>query len=79
MAELLGWARIPKAAHESPPPTAKTVSPRDAIEKRIKRHASEAVANRFGELPFLFKVLCAAQPLSIQVRTRINATRKSVS
>ncbi len=27
----------------------------------------EAVANRFGELPFLFKVLCAAQPLSIQV------------
>lgn len=27
----------------------------------------EAVANRFGELPFLFKVLCATQPLSIQV------------
>lgn len=25
------------------------------------------VAQRFGELPFLFKVLCAAQPLSIQV------------
>ncbi len=25
------------------------------------------VAARFGELPFLFKVLCAAQPLSIQV------------
>lgn len=27
----------------------------------------ESVAKRFGELPFLFKVLCAAQPLSIQV------------
>lgn len=27
----------------------------------------DAVAKRFGELPFLFKVLCAAQPLSIQV------------
>ncbi|MRT39779.1 mannose-6-phosphate isomerase [Enterobacteriaceae bacterium RIT702] len=26
-----------------------------------------AVAERFGELPFLFKVLCADQPLSIQV------------
>ncbi|MGL4858928.1 MAG: mannose-6-phosphate isomerase [Enterobacteriaceae bacterium] len=25
------------------------------------------VAGRFGQLPFLFKVLCAAQPLSIQV------------
>ncbi|MCX2959330.1 MAG: mannose-6-phosphate isomerase, partial [Serratia symbiotica] len=25
------------------------------------------IANRFGELPFLFKVLCADQPLSIQV------------
>ncbi len=28
---------------------------------------SKAVAARFGELPFLFKVLCADQPLSIQV------------
>nr|WP_314420072.1 mannose-6-phosphate isomerase [uncultured Erwinia sp.] len=27
----------------------------------------EAVAKRFNELPFLFKVLCADQPLSIQV------------
>lgn len=27
----------------------------------------EKVAARFGELPFLFKVLCAEQPLSIQV------------
>lgn len=27
----------------------------------------DAVAQRFGELPFLFKVLCAEQPLSIQV------------
>ncbi|MQK21833.1 mannose-6-phosphate isomerase, partial [Escherichia coli] len=27
----------------------------------------DKVAQRFGELPFLFKVLCAAQPLSIQV------------
>lgn len=27
----------------------------------------EVIAARFGELPFLFKVLCAGQPLSIQV------------
>lgn len=44
-----------------------TVSLRDAIEKNKTALLGEAVARRFGELPFLFKVLCAAQPLSIQV------------
>ena len=33
----------------------------------VPRSLCDAVAQRFGELPFLFKVLCAAQPLSIQV------------
>jgi mannose-6-phosphate isomerase len=33
-----------------------------------------AVAERFGELPFLFKVLCAAQPLSIQVHPNKQAS-----
>lgn len=64
-----GWARIPKAARESPPPTAKPSPLRDAIEKNKTAMLGEAVANRFGELPFLFKVLCAAQPLSIQVHS----------
>jgi mannose-6-phosphate isomerase len=33
-----------------------------------------SVAERFGELPFLFKVLCAAQPLSIQVHPNKQAS-----
>ncbi|MFO6426881.1 type I phosphomannose isomerase catalytic subunit [Escherichia coli] len=37
------------------------------IESNKSTLLGEAVAKRFGELPFLFKVLCAAQPLSIQV------------
>ncbi|WP_299997145.1 mannose-6-phosphate isomerase [uncultured Cedecea sp.] len=35
----------------------------------------EAVASRFGELPFLFKVLCAGQPLSIQVHPDLQAAQ----
>jgi len=35
----------------------------------------EAVATRFGELPFLFKVLCAGQPLSIQVHPNRQAAQ----
>jgi mannose-6-phosphate isomerase len=31
---------------------------------------------RFGELPFLFKVLCAAQPLSIQVHPNKQASEE---
>ncbi|ECG8588863.1 mannose-6-phosphate isomerase [Salmonella enterica subsp. salamae] len=44
-----------------------TVALRDAIENHKTALLGDAVAKRFGELPFLFKVLCAAQPLSIQV------------
>jgi mannose-6-phosphate isomerase len=40
---------------------------RDLIEADKTRLLGENVAARFGELPFLFKVLCAEQPLSIQV------------
>lgn len=40
---------------------------RDIIDGNRVALLGEAVAERFGELPFLFKVLCAAQPLSIQV------------
>lgn len=40
---------------------------RDVIEANPLATLGEAVVNRFGELPFLFKVLCAEQPLSIQV------------
>lgn len=40
---------------------------RQLIDSDPSGHLGDAVAKRFGELPFLFKVLCAAQPLSIQV------------
>ena len=40
---------------------------RDVIDGAKSALLGETVAERFGELPFLFKVLCAAQPLSIQV------------
>ncbi|MCZ5911339.1 hypothetical protein O5154_29220, partial [Escherichia coli] len=39
----------------------------DVIESDKSTLLGEAVAKRFVELPFLFSVLFAAQPLSIQV------------
>jgi len=49
---------------------------RDLIENNSTAMLGEAVAQRFGELPFLFKVLCAAQPLSIQVHPSKQAAEK---
>ncbi|MDX5626870.1 MULTISPECIES: mannose-6-phosphate isomerase [unclassified Brenneria] len=40
---------------------------REVIAEDLTGHLGADVARRFGELPFLFKVLCADQPLSIQV------------
>ncbi len=40
---------------------------RDIIEADPEAMLGYAVAKRFGELPFLFKALCAAQRLSVQV------------
>lgn len=40
---------------------------RDVIDADKTTLLGAKVAERFGELPYLFKVLCAAQPLSIQV------------
>ncbi len=43
------------------------VSLHDLIAKDNTVLLGKEVAARFGELPFLFKVLCAGQPLSVQV------------
>ncbi|RLM26918.1 mannose-6-phosphate isomerase [Brenneria alni] len=40
---------------------------REVIAEDPALHLGATVAQQFGELPFLFKVLCADQPLSIQV------------
>ncbi|EAU0667866.1 mannose-6-phosphate isomerase [Salmonella enterica] len=66
MAELWMGAH-PKSSSRITTANGETVSLRNAIENNKTALLGEAVANRFGELPFLFKVLCAAQPLSIQV------------
>lgn len=47
---------------------------RDVIDGDKAAWLGNAVNQRFGELPFLFKVLCAAQPLSIQVHPNKQAS-----
>lgn len=47
---------------------------RDVINDNPTAALGQAVASRFGELPFLFKVLCADQALSIQVHPNKKAS-----
>lgn len=49
---------------------------RDVIDADKSTLLGDAVAKRFGELPFLFKVLCADQPLSIQVHPNKQASEE---
>lgn len=65
MAELWMGAH-PKSSSKLKMPAA-VRSLRDVIDADKAALLGDKVANRFGELPFLFKVLCADQPLSIQV------------
>ncbi|ELO0856722.1 mannose-6-phosphate isomerase [Citrobacter amalonaticus] len=66
MAELWMGAH-PKSSSKIEDAGGQVVSLRDVIDGNQSALLGDAVAERFGELPFLFKVLCAAQPLSIQV------------
>ena len=66
MAELWMGAH-PKSSSQVQGADGQPVALRDVIEHDKSALLGDAVAQRFGELPFLFKVLCAAQPLSIQV------------
>lgn len=66
MAELWVGAH-PKSSSRVHDATGDTVSLRDVIESDKATLSGDAVARRFGKLLFLFKVSCAAQPLSIQV------------
>lgn len=47
---------------------------RALIDENPEALLGNEVARRFGELPFLFKVLCADQPLSIQVHPNKQAS-----
>lgn len=66
MAELWMGAH-PKCSSQIENSRGENLSLRDQISAELSAQLGEKVAKRFGELPFLFKVLCADQPLSIQV------------
>ncbi|WON78601.1 mannose-6-phosphate isomerase [Serratia sp. UGAL515B_01] len=66
MAELWMGAH-PKSSSQVEDAAGNLQSLRDMIDTDQPKQLGANVAQRFGELPFLFKVLCAEQPLSIQV------------
>ncbi|MBU9828347.1 MULTISPECIES: mannose-6-phosphate isomerase [Rahnella] len=66
MAELWMGAH-PKSSSQVENSRGESVSLREQITADLTAQLGAKVASRFGELPFLFKVLCADQPLSIQV------------
>ena len=66
MAELWMGAH-PKSSSYVKGSDGQEVALRSQISANLEQELGPKVAARFGELPFLFKVLCADQPLSIQV------------
>ncbi|EPT0779161.1 mannose-6-phosphate isomerase [Enterobacter hormaechei] len=73
MAELWMGAH-PKSSSKIEDASGQVHSLRDVIDADKAALLGDKVANRFGELPFLFKVLCADQPLSIQVHPNKQAS-----
>ena len=73
MAELWMGAH-PKSSSKIEDASGQVRSLRDLIEANKAALLGDKVAQRFGELPFLFKVLCADQPLSIQVHPNKQAS-----
>lgn len=73
MAELWMGAH-PKSSSKITDTQGTVRSLRDVIDADKATLLGREVADRFGELPFLFKVLCAAQPLSIQVHPNKRAS-----
>jgi mannose-6-phosphate isomerase len=73
MAELWMGAH-PKSSSKIEDASGQARSLRDVIDADKAALLGNKVAQRFGELPFLFKVLCAEQPLSIQVHPNKQAS-----
>ncbi|AOM40082.1 mannose-6-phosphate isomerase [Xenorhabdus hominickii] len=67
MAELWMGAHPKCSSLVTDPQTGETVALNTLIAKEPEKYLGEKIAHQFQRLPFLFKVLCAAQPLSIQV------------
>ncbi|MGU3522959.1 mannose-6-phosphate isomerase [Enterobacteriaceae bacterium C23F] len=75
MAELWMGAH-PKSSSKITDASGQTRSLRDVIDADKATLLGRDVAERFGELPFLFKVLCADNPLSIQVHPNKKASEE---
>ncbi|UAN42872.1 MULTISPECIES: mannose-6-phosphate isomerase [unclassified Enterobacter] len=73
MAELWMGAH-PKSSSKVEDASGQVRSLRDVIDADKTALLGDKVAQRFGELPFLFKVLCADKPLSIQVHPNKKAS-----
>ncbi|NHB97514.1 mannose-6-phosphate isomerase [Photorhabdus stackebrandtii] len=67
MAELWMGAHPKNSSIVVDPETGKPVALNELIASDPEKYLGKKVSDRFHRLPFLFKVLCAAQPLSIQV------------
>ncbi|MBC8953566.1 mannose-6-phosphate isomerase [Xenorhabdus sp. PB62.4] len=67
MAELWMGAHPKCSSLVTDPETGETIALDTLIAREPEKYLGERVARQFQRLPFLFKVLCAAQPLSIQV------------
>ena len=74
MAELWMGAH-PKSSSRITLPGGEVCSLAEVIAADPRHWLGEAVAERFAGLPFLFKVLCADQPLSIQVHPSKSAAQ----
>ncbi|EOE6865193.1 mannose-6-phosphate isomerase [Cronobacter dublinensis] len=75
MAELWMGAH-PKSSSQVQDAQGNTRALREVINGDKTALLGAQVAERFGELPFLFKVLCADQPLSIQVHPNKQASEE---
>ena len=75
MAELWMGAH-PKSSSKITDASGQVRSLRDIIDSDKATLLGREVADRFGELPFLFKVLCADNPLSIQVHPNKKASEE---
>jgi mannose-6-phosphate isomerase, type 1 (EC 5.3.1.8) len=71
-----GWGHTQRAAQKITDAAGQPRSLRDVIDADKAKLLGNEVAARFGELPFLFKVLCADNPLSIQVHPNKKASEE---
>ncbi|PHM52434.1 mannose-6-phosphate isomerase [Xenorhabdus sp. KK7.4] len=76
MAELWMGAHPKCSSQVADPETGQPIALNQLIAQDPEKYLGKKVATQFGRLPFLFKVLCAAQPLSIQVHPDKSSAEK---